>query len=94
MALNKVDVWLPDALVIKYPNSSKEWGWQYVFAAKNYSADPRSKIERRHHVEEKQVQRYVKNRHWWQALSNQRRRTLCGIRLQLICCKAVTISAQ
>jgi integrase len=60
LALNKVDVWLPDALAVKYPNASKEWGWQYVFAAKNYSIDPRSKTERRHHVEEKQVQRYVK----------------------------------
>jgi len=60
LALNKVDVWLPDALAVKYPNASKEWGWQYVFAAKNYSIDPRSKSERRHHVEEKQVQRYVK----------------------------------
>lgn len=58
--MGKVDVWLPDALAIKYPNASKEWGWQYVFAAKNYSIDPRSKTERRHHVEEKQVQRYVK----------------------------------
>ena len=48
MALNKVDVWLPDALAVKYPNASKEWGWQYVFAAKNYSLDPRSKSERRH----------------------------------------------
>lgn len=60
LALNKVDVWLPDALAVKYPNASKEWGWQYVFAAKNYSVDPRSKTERRHHIEEKQVQRYVK----------------------------------
>ncbi len=58
--LGKVDVWLPDALAAKYPNASKEWGWQYVFAAKNYSVDPRSNSERRHHVEEKQVQRYVK----------------------------------
>ncbi|MFZ2405981.1 MAG: integron integrase [Methylobacter sp.] len=60
VVLGKVDVWLPDALAIKYPNASKEWGWQYVFAAKNYSVDPRSNSERRHHVEEKQVQRYVK----------------------------------
>lgn len=60
VVLGKVDAWLPDALAIKYPNASKEWGWQYVFAAKNYSVDPRSKSERRHHVEEKQVQRYVK----------------------------------
>jgi len=60
LALGKVDVWLPDALAVKYPKAAKEWGWQYVFAAKNYSVDPRSKAERRHHVEEKQVQRYVK----------------------------------
>ncbi|MEQ1546120.1 integron integrase [Methyloglobulus sp.] len=60
LVLNKVDVWLPDALAVKYPNAAKEWGWQYVFAAKNYSIDPRNKSERRHHVEEKQVQRYVK----------------------------------
>jgi integron integrase len=58
--LGKVDVWLPDALAIKSSNASKEWGWQYVFAAKNYSIDPRSNLERRHHIEEKQVQRYVK----------------------------------
>ena len=60
LILNKVDVWLPDALAVKYPNAAKEWGWQYVFAARKYSIDPRSKCERRHHVEEKQVQRYVK----------------------------------
>jgi integron integrase len=60
VALGKVDVWLPDALAVKYPNASKEWGWQYMFAAKNYSVDPRSQAERRHHVEERQVQRYVK----------------------------------
>jgi integron integrase len=60
IALGKVNVWLPDALTVKYPNAAKEWGWQYVFAAKKYSIDPRSKAERRHHVDEKQVQRYVK----------------------------------
>ena len=60
LALNKVNVWLPDALAGKYQNAAKDWGWQYVFAAKNYSIDPRSNSERRHHVEEKQVQRYVK----------------------------------
>ena len=26
LALNKVDVWLPDVLAVKYPNASKEWG--------------------------------------------------------------------
>lgn len=31
-----------------------------MFAAKNYSIDLRSKIESHHHLEENQVQRYVK----------------------------------
>ena len=57
LLLNKVDVWLPDALTVKYPNAAKEWGWQYLFAAKKYSVDPRSKTERHHHVEEKQSSR-------------------------------------
>ena len=56
----KANVWLPDALAMKYPNALQEWGWQYVFAARKYSIDPRSQVERRHHVDEKQVQRYVK----------------------------------
>jgi len=60
IASGKVGVWLPDALAVKYPKAPQEWGWQYVFAAKNYSIDPRTQAERRHHVEEKQVQRYVK----------------------------------
>ena len=51
---------VPDALAAKYPGATKEWDWQYVFAARKYSVDPHSQIERRHHVEEKQVQRYVK----------------------------------
>src|SRR5262245_7467081 len=25
------DVWLPDALDVKYPQASREWGWQWVF---------------------------------------------------------------
>lgn len=60
IASGKVGVWLPDALAVKYPKAHQEWGWQYVFAAKNYSIDPRTQVERRYHVEEKQVQRYVK----------------------------------
>jgi len=58
--LGKANVWLPDALAVKYQNAASEWDWQYVFVAKKHSIDPRSKTERRHHVDEKQVQRYVK----------------------------------
>ncbi len=42
--------WLPHALARKYPNASREIGWQYVFPAAQRSSDPRDGIERRHHV--------------------------------------------
>jgi integron integrase len=43
-------VYLPDALERKYPNASREWGWQYVFPAHSVSEDPRNGIRRRHHL--------------------------------------------
>ncbi|MEO6487959.1 MAG: integron integrase [Thermoanaerobaculia bacterium] len=53
-------VWLPDALEQKYPNAGREWAWQWLFPARNLSADPRSGIERRHHIHEKGLQRAVR----------------------------------
>ncbi len=50
-------VYLPFALERKYPNASKSWGWQYVFPSARLSKDPRSDITRRHHVDEKVLQR-------------------------------------
>jgi len=60
LALGKGEVWLPDALAVKYPNAPKEWAWQYVFSASGFSTDPRSGAVRRHHVDDKRVQRAVK----------------------------------
>ncbi len=54
------EVYLPFALDKKYPNAVREWAWQYVFPSKNLSVDPRSGKTRRHHVDEKGVQRAVK----------------------------------
>jgi integrase len=54
-------VWLPNALAVKYPNAPREWGWQYVFPAAGFSTDPRSGAVRRHHVDDKRVQRAVKS---------------------------------
>ena len=54
------DVHLPFALAKKYPNASREWGWQYVFPSRNLSVDPRSGVTRRHHVDEKGIQRAMK----------------------------------
>ena len=53
-------VYLPHALARKYPNAPTEWGWQYVFPASRRSIDPRSGVERRHHFDEKAIQRAVK----------------------------------
>jgi integron integrase len=53
-------VYMPHALERKYPNAAKEWIWQYVFPANKLSADPRSGIVRRHHVQEQAIQRAVK----------------------------------
>lgn len=55
------DVYLPHALERKYPNAGKEFGWQYVFAAADYSADPISGVIRRHHLGEKTIQRHVRD---------------------------------
>ena len=54
------EVYLPFALDKKYPTAGRDWGWQYVFPSKNLSVDPRSDKTRRHHVDEKGVQRAVK----------------------------------
>jgi integron integrase len=54
------EVYLPFALDKKYPNAGREWAWQYIFPSKNLSVDPRSGKTRRHHLDEKGVQRAVK----------------------------------
>ena len=53
-------VYLPYALERKYPNANREWGWQYMFPAKSRSADPRTGIERRHHLDESNLQKAVR----------------------------------
>jgi integron integrase len=60
VARGKGAVWLPDALAVKYPGAARAFGWQYVFPATGFSVDPRSGALRRHHVDEKRVQRAVK----------------------------------
>jgi integron integrase len=54
------DVYLPDALARKYPKGPWEWAWQYMFPAQGLSVDPRSGARRRHHVDEKRLQRAFK----------------------------------
>ena len=52
-------VYLPYALARKYPGAEREWGWQWLFPAESRSRDPRSGAERRHHLEDWNIQRAV-----------------------------------
>ena len=54
------EVYLPDALDRKYPNAGREWAWQYVFPSSKRSVDPRSGAVRRHHADQKVLQRAMK----------------------------------
>lgn len=60
LAAGSGSVWLPHALDRKYPNASRESGWQYLFPSGNRSADPRSGVIRRHHVDSSNLQKAVR----------------------------------
>jgi len=53
-------VYLPYALERKYKHADRSWAWQWVFPASKRSIDPRSKVERRHHLHETVIQKAVK----------------------------------
>jgi integron integrase len=53
-------VWLPDALVRKYPRAAREIGWQWAFPASRHYVDLLTGQRRRHHVHETVVQRAVR----------------------------------
>ncbi|HJQ70991.1 MAG TPA: integron integrase [Blastocatellia bacterium] len=52
-------VHLPNALARKYRQADREWCWQYVFPSAKRSVDPRTGVVRRHHLNEKSLQRAV-----------------------------------
>jgi integron integrase len=54
------EAFLPEALARKYPNASRETGWQYLFPSGKLSADPRTGKIRRHHLHETSVQKAVR----------------------------------
>lgn len=54
------EVWLPEGVARKYPAAGKEWIWQYVFPSIKLSVDPRSGATRRHHLDEKGLQRAIR----------------------------------
>ncbi len=50
----------PHALDQKYPRMGQTWGWFWMFPAPAFSTDPRSGVERRHHLFEERLQRSLK----------------------------------
>ena len=50
----------PHALEMKYPQVGRSWGWFWVFPSPTLSIDPRSGVERRHHLFEERLQRAIK----------------------------------
>jgi integron integrase len=57
VAEGTANVWLPHALAKKYANAPADVRWQYVFPAAQLSRDPRGNVMRRHHIDEKLLQR-------------------------------------
>ena len=53
-------VFLPDAVARKYPEADSRAGWQYLFPASSRGVDPRSGVERRHHLAETALQKSVR----------------------------------
>ena len=59
-AAGRPGVYMPDALDRKYPRSGQSWAWHWVFPQSTLATDPRTGIERRHHVYETTFQRAFK----------------------------------
>ena len=51
---------VPHALGVKYPKVGHTWAWFWMFPSPTLSVDPRSGVERRHHLYEDRVQRALK----------------------------------
>ncbi|MBL8527773.1 MAG: integron integrase [Burkholderiales bacterium] len=60
LAVGYGEAFLPYALARKYPKAGQEWGWQYVFPSARLSTDPRSSVVRRHHADDKALQRALR----------------------------------
>ena len=54
------NVYLPYGLANKYKNASVDIKWQYLFPARSISIDPRTKLQRRHHIHDVNINRAIK----------------------------------
>jgi integrase len=59
LAAGLARVALPDALARKYPRAAQEFGWQFLFASRQRSRDPKTGDVGRHHVHQGALARAV-----------------------------------
>jgi integron integrase len=59
LAAGRARVSLPDALARKYPKAAQELGWQFLFASRQRSRDPKTGDVGRHHVDPGSLARAV-----------------------------------
>jgi integron integrase len=50
-------VFMPPALEAKYPRAGQSWAWHWVFPSPTLTIEPRSGVERRHHLFEERLGR-------------------------------------
>jgi integron integrase len=59
-AAERSGVYMPHALDAKYPRAGLSWAWHWAFPAPKLSIDPRTGVERRHHLYEERLSRQLK----------------------------------
>lgn len=59
-AAGRSGVYMPHALDAKYPRAGQTWAWHWVFPAVGLSVDPRTGVERRHHLFDERLGRQLK----------------------------------
>ena len=85
------EVYLPFARA--QVRAGRNWPWRYVFPAGGRSVDPLDGVVRRHHLDEKVVQRAVSHAARKAGIADRSRRISCGTVLPRTCSTADTTSA-
>ena len=61
LAVGAGDVHLPESLLRKYPNATREWCWQYLFPSATLCPHPRTGRVARHHLHEDSMARQFRD---------------------------------
>lgn len=54
-------VWMPDALARKNPSAAKSLGWQFLFPSSRLSYEPGTRLLRRHHRDETNINKILRS---------------------------------